>query len=60
LIDDIRLKDDDENQEAVIGGIDCHKKDQVGTAYTVFNNPVYSMDQLIMEIKAGNCYGRSL
>lgn len=40
-----------------VGGSDCHKKDQVGRAFTEFTNPVHSIDELIEEIKKGNCKG---
>lgn len=60
---------DDENREAMraaelinlpsVGGSDCHKREQIGRAYTVFHNQINSMEQLIREIKAGNCHGRS-
>ena len=40
-----------------IGGSDCHYADRVGRAYTEFLNPVRNMDDLVREIKAGNCRG---
>ena len=40
-----------------VGGSDCHKKDQVGRAFTEFKNPIHSIDELIEEIKEGNCNG---
>ena len=40
-----------------IGGSDCHYVDRVGRAYTEFINPVRNMDDLVREIKAGNCRG---
>lgn len=40
-----------------IGGSDCHRRRQVGRAYTVFKNPVYTPEDLIREIKSGNCKG---
>jgi predicted metal-dependent phosphoesterase TrpH len=40
-----------------IGGSDCHYLDRVGKAYTEFVNPVGDMQDLIREIKAGNCRG---
>jgi len=40
-----------------IGGSDCHERMQVGRAFTVFENPVYTMEDLVREIKAGNCKG---
>jgi len=43
-----------------IGGSDCHYVHQVGQAFTEFDNPVADMANLIREIKAGRCRGRSL
>lgn len=43
-----------------VGGSDCHYKDQVGRAYTEFDNTIRTMDDLIKEIRAGNCRGRFL
>jgi hypothetical protein len=43
-----------------IGGSDCHQKAQVGKAFTEFKNPVHTMDELIEEIKKGNCKGMTL
>ena len=43
-----------------IGGSDCHHKKQVGRAFTEFKNPVHTMDELIEEIKRGNCRGMVL
>jgi predicted metal-dependent phosphoesterase TrpH len=40
------------------GGSDCHRPDQVGSAFTEFLNPVRSMEELVTEIKKGNCLGR--
>jgi PHP family Zn ribbon phosphoesterase len=40
-----------------LGGSDCHTKDQVGRAYTVFKNHVHTMIELVEEIKRGNCEG---
>ena len=40
-----------------IGGSDCHERMQVGRAFTVFEDPVYTMEDLVREIKAGNCKG---
>jgi len=42
-----------------IGGSDCHMIDQVGRAYTEFSNPITNISDLVREIKAGNCRGRS-
>jgi predicted metal-dependent phosphoesterase TrpH len=43
-----------------IGGSDCHKKEQVGRAITEFKNPVQTIEELIEEIKKGNCKGMIL
>jgi len=43
-----------------IGGSDCHQKAQVGRAFTEFKNPVHTMDELIEEIRKGNCKGMTL
>ena len=58
---------DAENRKAVqvaritslpsIGGSDCHNREQVGQAFTVLNNPVHTIEELIEEIKKGNCNG---
>jgi predicted metal-dependent phosphoesterase TrpH len=64
------LNIEDMNQKAIhaarvrnlssIGGSDCHKKEQVGRAFTEFENPVYTIDELIEKIKKGNCKGMIL
>jgi predicted metal-dependent phosphoesterase TrpH len=61
------LDSEDKNQKAIraasmrnlpsIGGSDCHQKDQVGRAFTEFKNPIHTIDQLVEEIKKGNCKG---
>jgi predicted metal-dependent phosphoesterase TrpH len=43
-----------------VGGNDCHKKEQVGKAFTEFKNPVRTIDELVEEIKRGNCKGMIL
>jgi len=43
-----------------VGGSDCHQKPQVGRAFTKFSNPVHTIDELIEEIKKGNCIGVTL
>jgi predicted metal-dependent phosphoesterase TrpH len=43
-----------------IGGSDCHSKNEVGRAFTEFKNPVHTMEELIKEIKKGNCKGITL
>jgi len=40
-----------------IGGSDCHSKEQVGRAFTLFKNPVGIMEELVEEIMWGNCKG---
>lgn len=40
-----------------IGGSDCHHKEQVGRAFTQFKNRVHTMEELIGEIREGNCRG---
>lgn len=64
------LNSEDMNQKAIysarlrnlssVGGSDCHKKEQVGRAFTEFKNPVHTIHELIEEIKKGNCKGMSL
>jgi hypothetical protein len=64
------LNADTENRKAIqaariknlpsIGGSDCHNQDQVGLAFTVFDNSVHTMRELISEIKKGKCRGLSL
>jgi hypothetical protein len=61
---------EEENQKAIqaarqkrlpsIGGSDCHHTEEVGKAFTVFNNPVHTIDELIEEIKKGNCTGTTI
>ncbi len=41
-----------------IGGSDCHNKRQAGRAYTLFKNPVYTIEDLADEIRKGNCQGK--
>ena len=43
-----------------IGGSDCHRLDQVGKAFTEFDNRFQTVEEMIGEIKAGNCRGRFL
>lgn len=43
-----------------IGGSDCHRREQVGRAYTVFSNPVKTIADLVAEIQKGNCRGSDL
>ena len=57
----------DENQKTIraayslklpsIGGSDCHRIEQVGSAVTEFLNPIKTMDDMIREIRKGNCRG---
>jgi len=39
------------------GGSDCHIIEQVGTTVTEFFNPIMTMDDMIREIRKGNCKG---
>jgi len=43
-----------------VGGSDCHKKEEVGRAFTEFKNSVHTIGELIEEIKKGNCKGMIL
>jgi predicted metal-dependent phosphoesterase TrpH len=43
-----------------VGGGDCHKREQVGRAFTLFKNPVNTIDKMIEETKKGNCKGMIL
>ena len=57
----------DENEKAIhaasalnlpsIGGSDCHRIEQVGRACTEFPNPIQTIDDMIGEIRKGNCRG---
>jgi len=40
-----------------IGGSDCHRIEQVGRAFTEFLNPMQTIDDMVGEIKKGNCRG---
>jgi predicted metal-dependent phosphoesterase TrpH len=40
-----------------VGGSDCHRVEDVGRSVTEFSNPIRNMDDLIREIRAGNCRG---
>jgi predicted metal-dependent phosphoesterase TrpH len=40
-----------------IGGSDCHSIEQVGRACTEFPNPIQTIDDMIGEIRKGNCRG---
>ncbi len=42
-----------------IGGSDCHMSEHVGRAYTVFDKPLRSVEELIGEIRVGNCRGEA-
>jgi predicted metal-dependent phosphoesterase TrpH len=42
---------------ASIGGSDCHRPEEVGTAYTLFERVVATTAALVSEIKAGRCRG---
>jgi predicted nucleotidyltransferase len=43
-----------------IGGSDCHIIEQVGKAVTEFFNPIQTIDDMIREIKKGNCQSNAL
>jgi predicted metal-dependent phosphoesterase TrpH len=57
----------DENEKAIqatshlklpsIGGSDCHRIEHVGSALTEFFNPIKTVDDMLREIKNGNCRG---
>ena len=61
---------EEENQKAItaaqfnklpsIGGSDCHHLEEVGRAFTLFKNPVHTLDELIKEIKNRNCKGTTI
>lgn len=40
------------------GGSDCHYLNQVGRAFTEFENRIFTIQDLVREIKAGKCRGR--
>jgi predicted metal-dependent phosphoesterase TrpH len=40
-----------------IGGSDCHNVDQMGKAFTEFDEPVFTIDQLVEAIRKGKCRG---
>lgn len=40
-----------------IGGSDCHIIEHVKSAVTEFINPIQTIDDMIREIKKGNCRG---
>lgn len=42
------------------GGSDCHYLEQVGKAYTEFDNRIEDLAGMVEEIRAGNCKGRFL
>ncbi|MEI8181173.1 MAG: PHP domain-containing protein [Desulfomonile sp.] len=42
------------------GGSDCHYLEQVGRAFTEFENPILTVEELVREIRSGNCRGRLL
>jgi len=43
-----------------IGGSDCHNMKLVGQAFTEFKNPVRTIEELVEEIRRGNCRGKVL
>ena len=40
-----------------IGGSDCHNRMQVGRAFTVFENYICTIEDIVKEIKRGKCKG---
>jgi hypothetical protein len=40
--------------------IDLHDKEHLGNAFTQFKNPVHTVEELIGEIRRGNCRERIL
>lgn len=42
-----------------IGGSDCHHLNQVGRTFTEFKDPISSMADIIVQIKAGTCRGKN-
>ncbi|MFH1240715.1 MAG: PHP domain-containing protein, partial [Pseudomonadota bacterium] len=40
-----------------VGGSDCHSERQVGAAYTIFKNPISTIEDLVTEVRSGNCRG---
>ncbi|MDX9785382.1 MAG: CehA/McbA family metallohydrolase [Desulfobacterales bacterium] len=40
-----------------VGGSDCHRKDQVGRAFTRFDQPVTSIAEIVAQIRQGRCRG---
>lgn len=61
------LNSDDDNERALqaartrklpsTGGSDCHNREQVGRAFTLFKNPVHTMEDLVEGIRNGECEG---
>jgi predicted metal-dependent phosphoesterase TrpH len=43
-----------------VGGSDCHYLHQVGRAFTQFDHNIETLEDLVREIRAGNCRGRLL
>ncbi|MBM4326806.1 MAG: PHP domain-containing protein [Deltaproteobacteria bacterium] len=43
-----------------VGGSDCHRPEDVGRSVTEFSDQIRSMNDLVGEIKAGNCRGLML
>lgn len=40
--------------------IDLHYREHLGNAFTQFKNPVHTMEELIGEIRGGDCSGMTL
>ena len=61
------LNHENENHKAIqaaddrklpsIGGSDCHSKEQVGRAFTVFQRPVHTIEEVVEGIRKGDCMG---
>jgi predicted metal-dependent phosphoesterase TrpH len=43
-----------------IGGSDCHTKEEVGEAFTLFDHSVHTIDDIVKEIRNGNCNGMTV
>ncbi|OQY57936.1 MAG: metal-dependent phosphohydrolase [Desulfobacteraceae bacterium 4572_88] len=40
-----------------VGGSDCHRRVEVGRAFTLFDNPIRTIEELAEAIREGNCKG---
>jgi predicted metal-dependent phosphoesterase TrpH len=43
-----------------IGGSDCHTREEVGEAFTLFDHSVHTINHIVKEIRNGNCKGMTL